>query len=29
VLGWRPRTSFKQLIADMVHQDTQIVYKVV
>jgi GDPmannose 4,6-dehydratase len=29
VLGWRPRTSFKQLIADMVQQDTQSVYKVV
>jgi GDPmannose 4,6-dehydratase len=23
VLGWRPRTSFHQLIADMVKQDTQ------
>ena len=23
VLGWRPRTSFKQLIADMVRHDTQ------
>jgi GDPmannose 4,6-dehydratase len=29
VLGWRPRTSFKQLIADMVQQDTQIVYTII
>jgi GDPmannose 4,6-dehydratase len=29
VLGWRPRTSFQQLIADMVRQDTQAVYKVI
>jgi GDPmannose 4,6-dehydratase len=29
VLGWRPRTSFQQLIAEMVQQDTQIAYKVV
>jgi GDPmannose 4,6-dehydratase len=29
VLGWRPRTSFKQLIADMVQQDTQVVYKII
>jgi len=28
-LGWRPRTSFQQLIAEMVAQDTQTVYKVV
>jgi GDPmannose 4,6-dehydratase len=25
VLGWRPRTSFKQLIADMVRHDTKTV----
>jgi GDPmannose 4,6-dehydratase len=29
VLGWRPRTSFRQLIAEMVGQDTQTVYKVI
>jgi GDPmannose 4,6-dehydratase len=29
VLGWRPRTSFQQLIADMVQQDTQVMYKVI
>ena len=29
VLGWRPRTSFKQLIADMVQQDTQTVCKII
>ena len=29
VLGWRPRTSFQQLIADMVQQDTQTVYKII
>jgi GDPmannose 4,6-dehydratase len=29
VLGWRPRTSFKQLIAEMVQQDTQVVYKII
>jgi GDPmannose 4,6-dehydratase len=29
VLGWHPRTSFQQLIADMVAQDTQTVYKII
>jgi GDPmannose 4,6-dehydratase len=29
VLGWRPRTSFRQLIAEMVQQDTQTVYKMI
>jgi len=29
VLGWRPRTSFKQLIADMVQQDTQTLHVVI
>lgn len=29
VFGWRPRTSFQQLIADMVQQDTQVMYKVI
>ena len=29
VLGWRPRTSFQQLIADMVQQDTQAAYAIV
>lgn len=29
VLGWRPRTSFQQLIADMVKQDTQTLYKLI
>ena len=29
VLGWRPRTSFQQLIAEMVQQDTQTVYKLI
>ena len=29
VLGWRPRTSFQQLIADMVQQDTQTVHKII
>jgi GDPmannose 4,6-dehydratase len=29
VLGWRPRTSFQQLIADMVQQDTQAVFKII
>jgi len=29
VLGWRPQTTFRQLIAEMVQQDTQIVYSVI
>ena len=29
VLGWRPRTSFKQLIADMVQQDTKTLHVVI
>jgi GDPmannose 4,6-dehydratase len=29
VLGWRPRTSFQQLIAEMVQQDTQTIYKLI
>lgn len=29
VLGWRPQTSFRQLIAEMVQQDTQVVYSVI
>ena len=29
VLGWRTRTSFEQLIADMVRQDTQTVYTII
>ena len=29
VLGWAPRTSFEQLIADMVRQDTQTVYTLI
>lgn len=29
VLGWRPRTSFRQLIADMVQQDTQTLHVVI
>jgi GDPmannose 4,6-dehydratase len=29
VLGWRPRTSFQQLIADMVKQDTLVMYKII
>ncbi len=29
VLGWRPRTSFQQLIADMVRQDTQTIRVVI
>jgi GDPmannose 4,6-dehydratase len=29
VLGWRPSTSFRQLIAEMVQQDTQTVYKMI
>ena len=29
VLGWCPRTSFEQLIAEMVAQDTQTVYKII
>ena len=28
-LGWRPRTSFQQLITEMVQQDTQTVYKII
>jgi len=29
VLGWRPRTSFRQLIAEMVQQDTQTVCTII
>jgi GDPmannose 4,6-dehydratase len=29
VLGWRPRTSFRQLIDDMVKQDTQTVCTII
>ena len=29
VLGWRPHTSFEQLIAEMVAQDTQTVYTII
>jgi GDPmannose 4,6-dehydratase len=29
VLGWRPRTTFHQLIAEMVAQDTQTVYTII
>lgn len=29
VLGWRPRTSFQQLITDMVQHDTQTVYTII
>jgi GDPmannose 4,6-dehydratase len=29
VLGWRPHTSFQQLIAEMVAQDTQTVYTII
>ena len=29
VLGWRPQTSFRQLIGEMVQQDTQVVYSVI
>jgi len=29
VLGWQPQTTFQQLIAEMVQQDTQIVYKII
>ena len=29
VLGWRPQTTFRQLIGEMVQQDTQVVYSVI
>jgi GDPmannose 4,6-dehydratase len=29
VLGWRSQTTFRQLIAEMVQQDTQVVYKII
>jgi GDPmannose 4,6-dehydratase len=29
VLGWRPRTSFHQLIDEMVQCDTQVMFKII
>jgi GDPmannose 4,6-dehydratase len=29
VLGWRSQTTFRQLIAEMVQQDTQVMYKII